>query len=163
MADSISLTISSNGVNLAGDHTATSLGRANTIEALVFEQPVFIGFDRATYRPGTRRFYAPVKFTKRLDRSTPLLRKALVNNEVVAGNFRWFRPDPAGTGATEHMFTLSFTQGRVTRCTLLLPDVLQPATATLPAMETVELTLGSIVWTWIPGSVEFEDLDVVDT
>lgn len=157
MAESISLTISSNGENIPGDSTVTSLGRENTIEVLSLEQPMFVNFDRATLRAGRRRVHAPIKFTKRLDRSTPLLRQALVQNAVVAGNFRWFRPNPAGDGTTEQFFTVSFTGGRISRCNLQLPDVLQPATAALPPMESIELVFDTITWTWEPGGIEFED------
>lgn len=157
MADPISLTISSNGTNIPGDSTLTSLSRANTIEVLSMEQQVSRAFDRSTLRASGRRIYAPVRFTKRLDRSTPLLRKALVNNEVVAGNFRWFRPNPLGDGTTQQFFTLTFTDGRITRCTLRLPDTLMPDTASLPPMEDVELTFGEITWTWTNGGIEFED------
>jgi type VI secretion system secreted protein Hcp len=157
MADSISLTISSNGTNIPGDSTLASLSRANTIEVLSMEQQVSRTFDRSTLRATGRRIYAPVRFTKRLDRSTPLLRKALVNNEVVSGSFRWFRPHPDGDGTTQQFFTLTFADGRITRCTLRLPDTLMPDTTNLPPLEDVELTLGEVTWTWTDGGIEFED------
>src|SRR5574343_1366682 len=114
MADNISLTLSANGTNIPGDSTVSSLERANTLEVLSFEQSVSRAFDRATLLATGRRIYAPIRFTKRLDRSTPLLRKAMIQNEGVAGNFRWFRPHPSGDGSTQHFMTLSFTEGRIT-------------------------------------------------
>ncbi len=157
MAESISLTISSNGINIPGDHTQTSLSRANTIEVLSMEQQVSRAFDRSTLRATGRRIYAPLRFTKRLDRATPLLRRALVNNEVLTGSFRWFRPNPSGDGSTQHFFTLAFADGRITRCTLRLPDTLTPETTSLPPMEDIELTFGEVTWTVIDGGIEFED------
>jgi type VI secretion system Hcp family effector len=157
MADTISLTISGSGTNIPGDHSATSLGRANTIEVVSLEQELFTPFDRATLQPTGRRIYAPLKFSKRLDRATPLLRLALTNNQVVAGNFRWFRPDPAGGGTTEQFFTIAFTEGRITRCTLRLPDTLNTATANLPPLEDIELTFSTITWTWVSGGIVHTD------
>lgn len=157
MAESISLTLSANGSNIPGDNTQSSLNRANTIEVLSLEQSLFVNFDRATYRPSSRRVYAPVKFSKRLDRSTPLLRQALNENHAMAGDFRWFRPNPAGDGTTQHFFTLAFTGGRITRCELVLPDVMQAESASLPAMERVELVFEGVTWTWEPGGIEFSD------
>lgn len=157
MADTISLTLSANGLDIEGDSTVTSMERADTIEVLSLEQSVSRAFDRATLLATGRRIYAPIRLTKRLDRSTPLLRKALINNEVVEGNFRWFRPNPAGDGTTQHFMTLSFTEGRITKCVLRLPDTLGADTATLPALEEVELTAGTYTWTWIDGGIEFED------
>ncbi len=157
MADNISLTLSANGTNIPGDSLVTSLERANTLEVLSLEQNVSRAFDRATLLATGRRVYAPIRFTKRLDRATPLLRKALINNEVIEGNFRWFRPSPAADGSTQHFMTLSFTQGRITKCVLRLPDTLGADTATLPALEEIEMTAGTWTWTWVPGSIEFQD------
>lgn len=157
MAESISLTLSANGTNIPGDSLVTSLDRANTLEVLSLDQNVSRAFDRATLQATGRRIYAPLRFTKRLDRATPLLRKALINNEVVTGNFRWFRPNPSGDGSTQHFMTLRFTQGRITKCVLRLPDTLSADTSTLPPMEDIEMTAGTWTWTWVPGSIEFED------
>lgn len=157
MADTISLTLSANGTNIPGDSSVTSLERANTLEVLSFDQSVSKAFDRATLQATGRRIYAPIRFTKRLDRATPLLRKALIQNELVEGHFRWFRPSPAGDGTTQHFMTLSFAQARITKCVLRLPDTLSDDTATLPPMEEIEMTAGTYTWTWIPGNIEFED------
>lgn len=157
MAESISLTLTSNGSDIPGDNTQSSLDRADTIEVLSLEQPMFVNFDRSTYRPSSRRVYAPIKFSKRMDRATPLLRQALNHNETVSGSFRWFRPNPAGDGTIEHFFTLAFSGGRITRCTLTLPDVMQVDTASLPPLETVELVFETVTWTWEPSGIEHED------
>lgn len=158
MATPISLRLTANGTDIEGDSPVTSLERADTIEVVSMEQQMSRSFDRATLQPTGRRIYAPVRFTKRLDRSTPLLRKAMVNNEVVAGNFRWFRPDPDASGTTEQFFTLTFTEGRITKCTLKLPDTLSADTASLPPLEEIELTVGVITWSWTDGGIEFEDI-----
>jgi type VI secretion system secreted protein Hcp len=157
MADTLSLQLSANGVDIEGDSTVSALERADTIEVLSLEQTVSRPFDRATLQPTGRRIYPPIRFTKRLDRSTPLLRQALVQNELVEGRFRWFRPNPSGDGTTQHFMTLSFTQGRITRCALRLPDTLGADTASLPAMEEVELTVGTIEWQWEDGGVVCSD------
>lgn len=157
MAESISLTLTANEVDIEGDSTVTSLGRADTIEVLSLEQQLSGAFDRATLQPTGRRIYAPIRFTKRIDRSSPLLRKALTLNEPVAGAFRWYRPSPAGDGTTQHFFTVEFTGGRITLCKLRLPDVLDPATAALSPMEDVELTFNEITWTYVDGNVAHTD------
>lgn len=157
MAESISLTISSNGTNIPGDNTQSSLTRANTIEVVSLEQGLFRPFDRATLSPTGRRIYVPLKFTKRLDRSTPLLRKALINNEVMVGDFRWFRPNPTGDGTTDQFFTIAFTEGRITKCTLRLPDTLNADTASLAPLEDIEMTFATITWTWISGGIAHTD------
>jgi type VI secretion system secreted protein Hcp len=135
MADTIALTLTVNGDDVPGDSTVTSMDRADTIEVLSLEQQLSTAFDRAT----------------------PLLRQALVQNQVVAGSFRWFRPNPAGTGGQQHCLTLDFTEGRITKCALRLPDTLDATQATLPLLEDVELTFSTIIWTWVPSGIAFED------
>lgn len=157
MADTIALTLTANDEAIEGDSTVTSMDRTNTIEVLSLEQQVSTAFDRATLTPTGRRIYLPIRFTKLMDRATPMLRQALAQNQVVAGSFRWFRPNPSGTGTTQHFFTLAFTGGRITKCTLRLPDTLDPAQAALAPMEEVELTFATITWTHVPAGVEHID------
>ena len=157
MADTIALTLTANGGDVQGDSTVTAMERTNTIEVLSLEQQVSMAFDRATLQPTGRRIYVPIRFTKRMDRATPLLRQALTQNQVVAGSFRWFRPNPSGTGTTQHFFTLDFTGGRITRCTLRLPDTLDAVQAALAPMEEVELTFANITWTFVDGGVAHTD------
>ena len=157
MADTIALTLTANGDDIEGDSPITSMDRADTIEVLSLEQQLSTAFDRATLQATGRRIYAPIRFTKRLDRATPLLRQALVQNQVVAGSFRWFRPNPGGTGTLQHCLTLDFTEGRITKCVLRLPDTLDATAAALPLLEEVELTFTTITWTWVPSGTAFED------
>ncbi|WP_291011280.1 type VI secretion system tube protein Hcp [Hydrogenophaga sp.] len=159
MAESISLTISSNGENIPGDSTVSSLGRENTIEVLSLEQTLFRPFDRASLRATGRTIYTPLKFSKRLDRATPSLRQSLAQNSVMVGEFRWFRPNPED-GSTEHVFTLGFTGSRVTKSTLRLPDTLSTEASNLPPMEDIEMVLGFVSLEWVSGDVFLHNNDV---
>jgi type VI secretion system Hcp family effector len=161
MAETISLVIYSNGTDpsdiIHGDCTVSALDRADTIEVLSFEQQLLVPFDRATLQATGRRIYAPLKFSKRLDKSTPLLRKACTENQVMVGTFNWYRPTAAADGTTEKFFTLAFTGGRITKCTLRLPDTLLPDTRGLPPLEDIELSFVTINWTWLTGGITHED------
>jgi type VI secretion system secreted protein Hcp len=158
MAETISLTLSgARQGNIAGDNTQTSLSRANTIEVLSFTQSLRSAFDRASGRATGRRFYEPIAFTKQIDKSTPLLRSALITNEAVSGTFRWFRPDPSGNGTTQHFLTITFSGARLTTAKLVLPDTLTPDTANLPPMEVVEMVFDTIEWTYLIGNITMND------
>jgi len=52
------------------------------------------------------RTYEPIRIAKRIDKSSPLLAKALCNNEVIEATFKFYRPDPAGSGTQEHFYTI---------------------------------------------------------
>lgn len=143
--------------DIQGESTVSSLGREHSIEVLSLSQPLQSAFDRATLQPTGRRFYPPLSFTKRIDKATPLLRQALVQNQVLNGEFKWYRPNPAGTGSDQHFLTLFVDQARIVKCVTRLPDVQASLTATLPPYEEIELVFHKIRWTYIDGGIEFED------
>ncbi len=154
MAENIALTITGAALGLIqGDSSVTSLNRANTIEVISLSHAVRANFERATGLATGRRYYEPIEFRKRLDKSTPRLREALVRNDSVSGTFKWFRPNPNGDGTTQHFLTVTFGGGRITSAVMRLPDTLNPATATLAPYEDVTLVFNTIEWSWLPGGI----------
>lgn len=141
--------------DIHGENPIPNLDRANTIEVLSFTQSLKVAFDRATLQATGRRFYEPLEFTKPIDRSTPLLRQALVRNEAVDGEFIWYRLNSNGQG--EKFFSLKFSGGRIASASLRLPDVLSPPTSALPPMETISLVFHHIEWTHLTGSTTSVD------
>ena len=156
MADTISLTLKG---NVLGDVQGDNLtpGRLNTIEVLSLTHAVRTSFDRSTGRSNGRRYYEPIAFVKPIDRSSPLLRKALIENDVISGKFEWFRPNPSGSGTTEQFFTIEISDGRVVSAEARLPDTLVPANANLPPLEEIKLVFNKIKWTFTNGGIEHED------
>jgi type VI secretion system secreted protein Hcp len=158
MAESVHLTLTGSRQGLiAGDSTVTSLSRANTIECVRFEQASERGFDRATRRVTGRRFHGPIRVRKRVDRSSPPLRSALVHNETMTAVFRFYRPDPSGSGTTQQYFTITGAEGAITAVRLRTPDGLDPVLALRPDEEEVELVFGVLTWRYEDDGVEFED------
>lgn len=141
--------------DIHGENPIAALERENTIEVLSLTQTLKVAFDRATLQATGRRFYEPLEFTKPIDRSTPLLRQALVNNENVTGEFVWYRLDSNGQG--EKFFSLKFSGGRIASASLRLPDVLLPPTSGLPPMETISLVFSHVEWTHLTGSTTSVD------
>ena len=101
MAETVHLYLKANGSDIKGESTQTSLGRADSIECLYFEDSVRTARETGSGRATGRRTYEPIVMRKRIDKSSPLLVKALCNNEVVEGIFKFFRPNPAGDGTTD--------------------------------------------------------------
>lgn len=161
MAESIALFLKRGAApstdDIQGESSVTSGGREHSIEVLSLSQPVQAAFDRATLQPTGRRFYPPLTFTKRIDKSTPLLRQAIAQNDVLNGEFKWYRPNPAGTGTDQHFMTIFVDQARIVKCVTRLPDLQTALTATLPPYEEIELVFHKIRWTYIDGGIEFED------
>jgi len=106
MAENVYLFLKASGADIPGDSTVTSLGRENSIECLEYRDAVMIPREASSGMATSRRSYEPIKILKRLDRSTPLLLKALCNNEDIEATFRFYRQNPAGDGTTQHFFTV---------------------------------------------------------
>ena len=77
-----------------------------------------------------RRQYQPLMIRKRIDKSSPLIAKALTENQVIEGQFKFFRPNPSGDGTTEQFYTVEIKQGRVASIKQINPDTIQPASST---------------------------------
>ena len=157
MAMTVHLSLKANGEEISGDSTITSMEREDTIECLSFHDSVRTAREASTGMATGDRSYEPIKISKRIDKSSPLLAKALCNNEVAEGIFKFFRPNPAGDGTTEQFFTIEFQQGRVSSIVRNSPDVIDPAAATAPATEEVSFVFGHIRWTYEPDGIEHID------
>ena len=156
MAESAALALKANGVDIEGDSTVTTNGRENSIECLYYQQDATIPRERATGAATGRRQYGPIIIRKRIDRSSPLIAKALTRNETIEGTFRFFRTGSGG-GASEHFYTVRIGSARVSSIKQYLPDVLNTDTADLPMLEEVWFTFGTIAWTFVEGGIEQED------
>ncbi len=69
--------------------------------------------DWGTGAASGRRDYSPISVTKRVDKLTPLLYKALCTNQTVEGKIKFWRPPVDGGAVDEQFFTLEFKYGRV--------------------------------------------------
>ena len=157
MAETVHLYLKSNGTDIQGESTQHSLGRQNSIECVYYEQEVMTAREAGSGMATGRRQYKPLTIRKRIDKSTPLIAKALVENTKIDASFKFFRPNPTGDGTTEHFFTVEIKQGRVAHQKQFVPDTIVPATATDPALEEVSFVFHTISWTYTNGGVTHED------
>jgi type VI secretion system secreted protein Hcp len=103
------------------------------------------------------RSYEPVRIVKRIDKSSPLIAKALCDNEQIEATFKFFRPSPTGDGTTEQFFTVEIEEARVASVTRVSPDVIDPASANAPPTEEVTFVFGKITWTYMEGGISHVD------
>ncbi len=157
MAETVHLYLKSNGEDIQGDSTVTSLDREDSIECLSFVDSVRTAREKSSGLATGRRTYEPIVIRKRIDKSSPLLARSLCNNEVVEGAFKFFRPNPAGDGTTEHFFTVEFAEGRLASIRRVSPDVIDPASATEPPTEEVSFVFHNITWTYEPTGASHSD------
>ena len=157
MAQSVALTLKANGEDIKGDSTVTSMGREDTIECLYFEDSVRTARERSTGMASGRRTFEPIRIMKRIDKSSPLLARALCNNETCEGEFKFFRPSPKGDGTTEHFYTVAISDARIASIKRVSPDTIDPASSNLPPTEEITFVFHTIRWVYEPGGIEHED------
>ena len=157
MAETVHLFLKANGSDITGESTQTSLGREGSIECLYFQDSVRTAREKGSGMATGRRTYEPIVLRKRIDKSSPLLAKALCNNEIIEATFRFYRPNPSGDGTTEQFFTIEIAEGRVAHITRVSPDTIDPASAVEPPTEEIGLVFHTITWTYEAGGVVHTD------
>jgi len=157
MAETVHLKLTANGNEIKGESSQHDLDRKDTIECVEFRDAVHSAREKGSRSAVGRRVHEPVEFWKRVDSSSPLLAKALCNNEKVEGVFKFYRPSPAGDGTTEQFFTIKISDGRIDSIKRHSPNALDPASSTSPLMEIVKVVFGQIEWTYEPKGVAHVD------
>ncbi len=136
MAQAVFLELKSNGTAIDGESTVESMGRADMIECILYKDGVTTARDGQGQATGLRQ-YDPIIIEKRIDKSTPLLAKALRANEVIEAKFRFYRPNPAGDGTTEQYFTIEILEGRVSSIHRTVENTLNPSSSEFPPFERI--------------------------
>jgi type VI secretion system secreted protein Hcp len=154
-AMTISAYLTANGAQLQND-----LSDDKSIPCVSLNSPAHVVIDQRTGFATGKRFYDGISIRKAMDSSTPLLAKALTNNEVIAGAFKFFRPNPSGDGTTEHFFTIELDGGRVASLEQVSPDGYsnqsgQPAP--VAPFDDVTFVFQTITWRYEPGGIEHTD------
>ncbi|MBK8718152.1 MAG: type VI secretion system tube protein Hcp [Nannocystaceae bacterium] len=157
MAETSHLFLKANGADVQGESSQTSLGREGSIECVYWSSEVETAREKGSSLATGRRTYKPIVFRKRIDKSTPLLAKALCNNEVIEGTFKFFRPNPTGDGTTEQFFTVEFKNARIAFFKMVSPDCIDPAKSAEPPLEEIGIVFHEITWTYMNGGISHHD------
>jgi type VI secretion system secreted protein Hcp len=157
MAETVHLYLKANGADIKGNSSQSSLGRADSIECLYFENSVITAREAGSGIATGRRQHQPILIRKRIDKASPLIMKALCENQVIEGKFKFFRPNPSGDGTTQQFYTIEIKQGRVGSARKWVPDTFVPATSTEPPLEEVTFVYHTITWTYEDGGITHQD------
>lgn len=144
------LTIDGNQV--IGESEVTTLNRANTVELLSYAAHTATPYDQASGTVTGRRDHASITIRKRLDSVTPLLNKALLQNQPIQAEFLFFRPAVTTVGVEEHYMTVEIKAARVVTVSHLTPEV---QGAAMPVIEEVQFAFRDITWTHVPSGATF--------
>jgi type VI secretion system secreted protein Hcp len=158
MAQTVHLKLQIDGNDVEGESTIASMEREGTIECSSFEDAVTTPREEVTGALTGKRRYSPVTITKRIDKSTPILWKALCQNEpVTSAEFRFFRPSPGGSGAEEHFQTITLENGYISEIKRVSEDSIMGGEKAPPMMEYVSIVFQDITITYEIGGASHKD------
>jgi type VI secretion system secreted protein Hcp len=154
-AETVHLYLKINGADIKGESTLTSLGRKDSIECVSYEQVVDVagGASAAGGATRGRSIVHPIIIRKRIDKSSPLLLKAVQDGQVAEGLFRFYRPNPTGDGTTQQFYSVVFTNGRIISVRQFVPETINPASADEPPLEEVMIACEKVTYTFVDGGV----------
>ena len=137
--------------------SVTQKGREGAILVHSFSHEILSPRDSASGLPTGKRQHRPLLILKEIDRSSPLLRSALVNNEnLVTFQLAFYAPLPA-TGVERQTYTITLTNANIASIAESMPDNEIAANAGLPLREQVTFTYQKIQWTWTDGGITAMD------
>jgi len=157
MAQTVHLFLKANGEDIQGESTQISEGRENSIECTFFESETMTAREVQSGLSTGRRQHRPVTIRKAIDKSTPLIAKALTKSATVEGEFKFFRPNPSGDGTTQHFYTVKISNGRVASQKMVSQWTRPDEPHSSPPQEEVQFVFQTITWRYEDGGVEHED------
>ena len=138
--------------------SVTQHGRENSILVHSVKHEIVSPRDPASGLPTGRRQHQPLTLLKEVDRSSPLLWRALVTNEVlVAWELRFWQPVSGTAGAERQFYTLRLTNATITSIRAFMTDNEDLTRANLPLREEVSFTYQKVEWVWTDGNVSASD------
>lgn len=161
MAQSVHLWLEIDGRHVEGEFRRSGPGREGSIECFSFYYEVAVpavvseASDRFV-QPTELRLHEPVRFHKRINKSTPPLLKALrLQEPVTKAEFRFFRRDPTGTRSDQHYFTVELQGGFVRQVKQVSEEATMAGRSDAQAIEEVSLTFEEITWRDIIAGHEY--------
>lgn len=105
--------------------------------------------------------HKPLIITKELDRSTPLLYSALVNNEnIPEWKLEFWTPQLAaktGSGSEKQHYTIQLTNASIAAIGQRMLNNKNPELMRYAEYEEISFTYQKITWTWVDGGITAED------
>ncbi len=136
-------------------------GREGKIMVIAVSHEIVSPRDAASGLPTGKRQHKPFVITKQVDKSSPLLFNALVNNENISSwELQFFAPKiqgSAGTGVEINHYTITLTNARVVEIKTIMLNNKNPDLVKYAEYEEIQFSYQKIVWTWTDGAITSSD------
>ena len=145
-----------------GNFTPDSVGNiwqeGHEDEALVeaFEHQIILPRDPQSGQPTGQRVHKPLKITKVMDKSSPLLFRSLTSGELLPEvEMKFYRTSTQGT--MEHYFTIKLEDAIIVDIVEYMHNCQDPAMAHFTHLEDVYFTYRKVIKTHVGANTESSD------
>ena len=143
--------------------SVTQKGRAESIQVIAVSHEITSPRDPASGLPTGKRQHKPFTITKELDKSSPLLQNALVNNEnITKWELQFWSPTGnaghGNAGGTEvQHFTVKLTNANIASISFRMLNNKNPELMRYTEYEEIDFTYQKIEWVWVKGGITAMD------
>lgn len=137
--------------------SVTQKGREGKIMVIAVSHAIISPRDPASGLPTGKRMHKPFVITKELDKSSPLLYNALVNNEnIPEWELQFWTPQlsaATGVGQEKQHYTVKLTNANIASIEFRMANNKHPDLMKFAEYEEVAFTYQKIEWTWTDGGI----------
>ncbi len=133
-------------------------GKEVQIAVYAYHHEIVSPRDTASGQATGKRQHKPLIITKEIDKSSPLLLKALVTNEALPEIvIHFFAGAGAGTGVEVQSYTIKLTNASISAISQDMSlNKIDPGIK-LPVLEQISFVCKKIEWIWVGGGIAAED------
>lgn len=136
--------------------SVTQAGREDSIMVIAVNHEVISPRDAASGLPTGKRQHRPLTITKEVDKSSPLLMQALVNNEnIVELEVRFWRPSKSGQ--EQQFYTIQLRDASIAGIRFEMLNNKYPENMQHKEREHVSFCYQKIIWAFEDGGLTAED------
>ena len=147
-AQTVHLKLQIDGNDIEGDDPHADY--QGWIEVIAYRHTIVAPRDAASGLPTGKRQHLPFTVTKPVDKATPMILQALVNNDSIAVRLEFVRPDPniPTGGAEEHYYTIELIDAHIAGIRQEMLNNKYPENIPLPVMEHITFTYQNLKRQW---------------
>jgi type VI secretion system secreted protein Hcp len=131
-------------------------GREDQILVIAFSHGVLSPRDAASGLPTGKHRHQPLTITKEIDRSTPLLARALVNNENLP-QWELMFWQPSKSGKEMQYYTIQLEDAAIIEISQEMLNNKYPDNVPHAVREHISFSYRRITWTWVDGEITAND------
>jgi type VI secretion system secreted protein Hcp len=133
--------------------SVTQKGREGKIMVIAVDHELSSPRDPRTGLPTGALMHNPIRITKELDKSSPLLERVLTTNEnLTTWELQFWAPSPTLGTEIQH-YTMRLTNANIAGIEFHMPNNKNPDLQRYTEFEEVTFTYQRIDWTWTDGAI----------